>query len=119
MKRSWPSIMRSLFGDHKRYQETYFSAYKVCLAGRQRLIVLLLTLCCAAYLQQPDEATIEAAVFLTLRYLVLTVLSLAEYHPCLYMLTFADEATLRTLQDGVPLFLDLLQYIAKSVAVSL
>ena len=79
------------------------------LAGRQRLIVLLLTLCCAAYLQQPDEATIEAAVFLTLRYLVLTVLSLAEYHPCLHMLTFADEATLRTLQDGVPLFLDLLQ----------
>ena len=31
MKQSWPSIMRTLFGDHKRYEETYFSAYKVCL----------------------------------------------------------------------------------------
>ena len=30
MKQSWPSIMRTLFGDHKRYEETYFSAYKVC-----------------------------------------------------------------------------------------
>ena len=29
LKHSWPSIMRTLFGDHKRYQETYFSAYKV------------------------------------------------------------------------------------------
>ena len=29
MKQSWPSIMRTLFGDHKRYEETYFSAYKV------------------------------------------------------------------------------------------
>ena len=29
MKQSWPSIMRTLYGDHKRYEETYFSAYKV------------------------------------------------------------------------------------------
>ncbi|KAL0052399.1 hypothetical protein WJX82_001519 [Trebouxia sp. C0006] len=28
MKQSWPSIMRTLYGDHKRYEETYFSAYK-------------------------------------------------------------------------------------------
>lgn len=31
MKQSWPSMMRTLFGDHKRYEETYFSAYKVRL----------------------------------------------------------------------------------------
>ena len=29
MKQSWPSIMRTLYGDHKRYEETYFSAYRV------------------------------------------------------------------------------------------
>ena len=29
MKQSWPSMMRTLYGDHRRYEETYFSAYKV------------------------------------------------------------------------------------------
>ena len=33
MKQSWPSIMRTLYGDHKRYEETYFSAYKVAKAS--------------------------------------------------------------------------------------
>ncbi len=32
MKQSWPSIMRTLYGDHRRYEETYFSAYKVSLS---------------------------------------------------------------------------------------
>lgn len=41
MKQSWPSMMRTLFGDHKRYEETYFSAYKVCL------------LCCALHALLP------------------------------------------------------------------
>lgn len=40
MKQSWPSMMRTLFGDHKRYEETYFSAYKVACGA------VLCMLCC-------------------------------------------------------------------------
>lgn len=38
MKQPWPSIMRTLYGDHKRFQETYFSAFKVRI-GRQAGVV--------------------------------------------------------------------------------
>ena len=32
IKQSWPSILRTVYGDHKRFEETYFSAFKVgCL----------------------------------------------------------------------------------------
>ena len=29
IKKSWPSILRTVYGDHKRFEETYFSAFKV------------------------------------------------------------------------------------------
>eukprot|EP00891_Asterochloris_glomerata_P007593 jgi/Astpho2/7593/Aster-02498 len=28
IKQSWPSILRTVYGDHKRFEETYFSAFK-------------------------------------------------------------------------------------------
>lgn len=28
IKQSWPSILRTVYGDHKRYEETYFSTFK-------------------------------------------------------------------------------------------
>ncbi|KAI8474948.1 MAG: acetyl-CoA synthetase [Monoraphidium minutum] len=28
IRRSWPGIMRTLFGDHERFEQTYFSAFK-------------------------------------------------------------------------------------------
>ena len=51
MKQSWPSIMRTLFGDHKRYEETYFSAYKVscyvCCKVLCSALLCCVVLCCA------------------------------------------------------------------------
>jgi acetyl-CoA synthetase len=28
IKTPWPSMMRTVFGDHERFQQTYFSAFK-------------------------------------------------------------------------------------------
>jgi acyl-coenzyme A synthetase/AMP-(fatty) acid ligase len=28
IKAPWPSMMRTVFGDHERFQQTYFSAFK-------------------------------------------------------------------------------------------
>ncbi len=33
IKKPWPGLMRTLYGDHKRFVETYFSQYKVYLTG--------------------------------------------------------------------------------------
>ena len=33
LSQSWPAQFRTLFGDHKRYEEAYFSSYKVALAA--------------------------------------------------------------------------------------
>ena len=46
MKQSWPSMMRTLFGDHKRYEETYFSAYKVRLLSSTALHSYMAVFCC-------------------------------------------------------------------------
>ena len=32
LRQSWPAQFRTLFGDHKRYEEAYFSNYKVCIS---------------------------------------------------------------------------------------
>lgn len=29
IKRPWPSMMRTVYGDHERFEKTYFSAFKV------------------------------------------------------------------------------------------
>ena len=29
LRQSWPAQFRTLYGDHKRYEEAYFSSYKV------------------------------------------------------------------------------------------
>ena len=34
IKKPWPSIMRTVFKDHKRFEEVYFSAFKVCGGAR-------------------------------------------------------------------------------------
>ena len=31
MKQAWPSTIRTVKGDHKRFEETYFSAFPVSL----------------------------------------------------------------------------------------
>ena len=42
IKQSWPSILRTVYGDHKRFEETYFSAFKVgrvcCTSEGSRLL---------------------------------------------------------------------------------
>ena len=33
MKHSWPSTLRTIYGDHERYEVTYFAGFKVGLAS--------------------------------------------------------------------------------------
>ena len=30
IKQAWPSTIRTIFGDHERYETTYFAGFKVC-----------------------------------------------------------------------------------------
>ena len=33
MKHSWPSTLRTIYGDHERYEVTYFAGFKVGLSS--------------------------------------------------------------------------------------
>ena len=45
MKQAWPSTIRTVKGDHKRFEETYFSAFPVrlCLPAKHQQVFHVLS----------------------------------------------------------------------------
>ena len=82
MKQSWPSMMRTLFGDHKRYEETYFSAYQVCL------------LCCALHALLPAvEPHLQCLCMLWSQFIVSWTVNSVEWYVCNYVCMCVCRAT--------------------------